>query len=298
MFGFLFGIVTHTERYGGGETRIVDPQRYVSNVVSLVRGQSLVFIIGAAGLLALITNLKQRSWENSKYKALLAVSAAQVLQVLMVARHPGSDRYLLPALSLAGLTLVLVIEAFSQKVSVALGRYRYAPATIACLIILFVQVQGMKRLYQDWEMETVLLSDVHEKLENDYKNALVVTYHGASSPYFALKAGEYYSGDYYGAILYELYPNQLFYDPWEGKFSNFQEAVEINALKTSDNWFLMHGWTFEAFEEPAALFQALPDKIALEKTYRKGEYRNWEPQRSDRSLYIGREVIYKATIRY
>jgi len=49
----------------------------------------------------------------------------------MVAKHPHS-RYLIPALALVGLNLVLLVDAFAEKMPAA---FRWAPALLIGLTI-------------------------------------------------------------------------------------------------------------------------------------------------------------------
>jgi len=297
MFGFLFGIVTHTERYGGGEARIINPHRYLSNLVDLIKGEALFFSIVTGAFIALVVKRKYLL-KDARYKALVAVTAAQVLQLLMVARHPGSNRYFLPALSLVGVSLVLVLETLTQKLSVISNRYRYLPGMLICLVILIVQVKATKTLYNNWEAETRGLGAVHTKLAQEYKNALVVYYHGASSNVFALKAGSYYSGDYYGEIMQEIYPNNIFYDTWARRFSNFKETVDIEHARGTENWFLMHGCYFKDIQDPDMknITSVLPNNAKLEMIYHQPADQSRSSFYSDRTPYLDYEAIYMVTI--
>ena len=112
MIRFLFQFATHTGIYGTGQAGFVGWRQYASNVWALIRADRLVFLVSGLGLVLLV--LRSRfSWvQDGKYRAVLAVIAAQVLQLLMVATHHPTSRYLIPSLSLVGLNLALLAEVF------------------------------------------------------------------------------------------------------------------------------------------------------------------------------------------
>lgn len=285
MLGFMLGAATHTGRYGSGQAGIVDPHRFFSAATALVLGDALFFVLVAIGILMLLLKARFPKLSGTIYRCLLAVTAAEVLQLLIVAKHPAS-RYLIPSLALVGLNLGLLVQIFSQ-------RFTAFPCAglvlIAFLLIGVVQFRAVRNLFSNLREAARTQSAAYEDVKDKYANVSVATYYTASSPSYALEFGMGYAGNLYGPVLQQLYPNQFFYNPWTGKFSNFAGPVSLDQVKGAGNWFVLRGCSlsdqdFKAFLPP----QPLPANVLIEPI---------SGTNIDRPGLVDCEAVYKATVK-
>ncbi len=285
MIAFMINLATHTGRYGSGQTGFIDPSSYVSAAIKLVRDDGLFFIVMAVGILVLALKSRFQSLAGAKRRILIAVTAAQLLQLLMVAKHPSS-RYLIPALALVGLNLVLLVDAFAAKMPAA---SRYAPAVVISLMIAGAHVWTGRNLLREAENDRRFQFAAYEAVNKQFPNVPVVTYYTASSPYYALAFGEEYGGNLYGADLQKLYPNQFFYNPWTGEFSNFAGQVSVDQIRGTSNWFVLRGCSLSDPDFKAFLPQKpLPDNVFVEPI---------SGTDVDHPGLLDCEALYKATVK-
>jgi hypothetical protein len=284
MLGFLFNTATHTGMYGSGAPGFIEPHRYLASAVELVKGDALFFTIVLISMAALALKSRLPALSGTRYRALLGVTAAQVLQLLMVAKHPSS-RFLIPSLALVGLNLALLAEVFGGTLR---ARYRHAAALAACLIIVVVQAWAIRNLFRGLRDNVQFQSEAYATASRRFASVPMVSYYVTSSPYYALSVGSGTSGNLFATTLEQLYPNHFFYNPWTGMFSTFAGPVELDEIAKAGDWFILRGcsWddpTFKGFLPP----NALPDRLAIERI--PGERVNPGPMDCD--------AVYKATVR-
>lgn len=266
--GFAVNVSTHTGRYGAGSAGIVDVSKFFNHARTLIVTDWLFFVILAASALALLWNTRAARLEGKRARILFAIVVAQLLQFLIVAKHPSSH-YLIPALGLAGVNLILLFETLRPRRRNGSLHYRPALLTIICVGVVAAQLYGLKDLRANLRALAERQRLAHEKIEKDFRDMTVVDYYSASSMAYALKFGSEYSGNFYSSILGELYPNRFFYNPWTRQFSNFAGAVDLNRVAPSGSPFIMHGYSlkdsdFQAFLTP----DAFPKDLTLEAVYR------------------------------
>ena len=285
MVGFIFNAATHTGRYGSGQAGVIDPRQYLSAAKASILGDAVFFVLVGIGILVLLLKARFPKLSGTMYRCLLGVTAAEVLQLLIVAKHPAS-RYLIPSLALVGLNLGLLIQIFSERLT-ALPRIGFV--LIAFLIIGIVQFREINRLFERMRSDALKQTAAYETIKRDYRGVSVVTYYTASSPLYAMAFGAGYNGNLYGTILKELYPGQFFYNPWTGKFSDFAGPVSVDQVKGAGNWFVLRGCSlsdpdFKAFLPP----QPIPDNVLIEPI---------SGTNIDRPGLVDCEAVYKATVK-
>ena len=285
MIAFMFNLASHTGRYGSGRAGFIDPSRYVSAATRLVRDDALFFIIMAIGVVVLVLKSKFQSLGTAKRRILIAVTAAQLLQLLMVAKHPHS-RYLIPGLALVGVNLVLLAEAFAEKLPAA---FRWAPALLIGLTIAGVQFWTSGNLFRELRNDQRFQSEAYAAVNKQFPNVPVVTYYTASSPSYALAFGEEWGGNLFGAELQRLYPNQFFYSPWTRTFSDFTGPKSVDQVRGASNWFVLRGCSLSDPDLKAFLTsQSLPDNVSIEPI---------SGTDVDRPGVLDCEAVYKATVK-
>lgn len=257
---FMFNLATHTGRYGSGSAGFIEPLNYLRASIDLIKGEALFFLIVLTGIVLLACRAKFPALQGARFRILLAVTVAQIVQLLMVAKHPAS-RYLIPSLALISVNMVVLFEVVRE----ALPAYRLPVLGLAVLIITSYQIWGFKTLFGESRAAAQKQLTVYESVKTSSANVPVVTYYTSSSPYYALDFGSGYSGNLYRGVLQQLYPNQFFYSPWTGKFSDFGGPVTIDQLRKVSPWFILTGCSlsdsdFKGFLPP----QPLPDQITIE----------------------------------
>lgn len=284
-FEFMFNLATHTGRYGSGQAGFIDPSRYVSAAIKLVSDDALFFIFMAIGGVVLALKSRFQSLGGAKRRILIAVAAAQLLQLLMVAKHPNS-RYLIPSLALVGLNLVLLADAFAEKMPDAL---RYVPSLVIGLTIIGVQVWTSATLFKEARNDRQFQSEAYAAVNKQFPNVPVVTYYTASSPSYALEFGSGYSGNLFSAELQRLYPNQFFYNPWTKKLTDFAGPVTLDQVRGTSDWFVLRGCSLSDPDFKAFLTAPpLPDNVSIEPI---------SGTDVDHPGLIDCDAVYKATVK-
>jgi hypothetical protein len=286
LFGLIFQTTVHTGEYGTGSAGLINIKNYLDGALLLIKGDTLFFMVVMAGLLALIVGRGWLRLPGARYRALLAVSIAEVFQLLLVAKQPA-QRYLLPVLALGGLNLILVLDSFKQRLSRGLRPYYYAFVMVLLVFMFLGRLQTMKRLDQSLADVAQKQLSIYQRVENEYRGVPVVRYFSASSPMYALRLGSEWSNNFYGQLLQERYPNNFFWSPATGRFHNFAEPVDLSQIVNSNGWFIMHGLSFKDHFFQIYPVKPLPDSLELECLY-DGEV--------DRTGVID-EAIYKATVK-
>ena len=284
MFGFIVNTAGHTGRYGSGQAGFIDPARYVAALVTLVKGDLIFFLLVVLSVLALLAQVKFKFIDRRSWRCLLGVTAAEIFQLLLVAKHPAA-RYLIPSLALLGLNAALLAAAVKTRLNQT-GQW----GAIAAVLLLFaiIQIPAAKNLIAQMTAEANRQLTAYEELNRDYPGVPVATYYTASAPAYALSFGAGYSGNLYGAIMQQTYPNQFFYNPWTGKFLNYLGPVDVATVTGSHPWFILRGCSlsdpdFKIFLPP----NPIPDNVKI------------EPLRNtniDRPGLVDCEAIYRATV--
>jgi hypothetical protein len=244
----------------------------------------LFFVVLLLTILLVAASKRLGLFTGARKRALTAVAAAEVLQLLMVAKHPHS-RYLVPGIALAGLNLILIAEAGAKYLPFA--RRSTVPLAIGLLVILIGGIQ-LKLAYSNAEQLAARQASVKQKIDNDYSGIPVVEYYSASSLPYALKFGSGYSGNLFGSMLNELYPGRYFYSPWEGHFSDFARTVQAKDIANGDG-FILHGYSFADSDFRVFLpEEPLPANIKIENLYRGDTDRVGELD--GEALYAARET--------
>jgi hypothetical protein len=195
------------------------------------------------------------------------------------------SRYLIPSLALAGVELVVLIEVIRH----ILPKYRVPVFALLALFIVAHGIWSIRGLFQDLRTKGRTQLAVYETIVNNYPNVPVAGYYTTSSPYYALDFGQIYSGSLYRPVLKQLYPNQFFYNPWTGKFTDFSGPVTVEQVKGNGSWFILTGCSlsdpdFKIFLPP----KPVPDQLQIESIL--------EPVTDNPGL-LDCGAIYKATTR-
>jgi hypothetical protein len=298
---YFGGILTHTGRYGSGPAGFIDPRRYVEGALSLVAADWPFFALVAAGLVLLLrARVRGRrggaggarvaadpALPDARVVArrvLLAAVAAELAQFLLVAKHPGA-RYLVPSLGLAGLNLALLAEVLRPRRPVPrAARYALAAAALALAFAQAWRLSAQRAQFAESAREQLA---THALAERERRHARVVTYYSASSVHYALRLGSEFSNNFYGHVLEELYPGQLFWNPWIRQFSTFRTRLDAGQFRAAaGDSFVLHGYSLRDSDFLRDLPpNFMPEGLILEELHRG---------RIDRPDHFDGEALFRA----
>jgi hypothetical protein len=228
---WLFNIATHTDTYGSGSPGLLSIDSFV-NFLGLLCRLQFFLLFTVLGTLVVGTQVffyppASDAPGNRKYAlGLLAVGLAQVLQILLVAKHPN-ERYLLPSLALLGLNWTLLF-CLLQKVGA-----RTACISLACLLGLWLvawqcpdivwRVSHFKKLKA---ARMAFIQEVREK----YADAPLIYGPRAYSFSMASYVANVWSGKEFGDRLAPRFPGTYFCHPGMGshwEFGDFNHPLPL-----------------------------------------------------------------------
>lgn len=210
MLKWLIAIGTHSGHYGSGRASVVDWPEFRGNLATLPRDEPLMFALagGSVILAALVARARdaRRRWRST----LLAIAGAQVLLLLLVAKHPRAH-YLIPGSALTGATLEIghqlargMSTPWHRRLTVSVG----GALVLATLAWNASAVLAHRRALEDLTLAT------RPAIALGSDTSLV---HGTrtSSPAAALQHGNYFANGRYAAELRRLHPGFVTWD-WNG----------------------------------------------------------------------------------
>lgn len=244
---WLLHLFTHAGKYGSEEVGFPSPGVYLQSAVLLVRHEplltGLVLLAGAVAVWGFMNghNNGQGEEKRAQDRVLLAVVLAQLLQLMMVAKHPD-PRYLVPALGLLGINAGLVwrrIARFGQ--SPRLGR---GLVLVLLTVAAIVQTRGLRRLSRMMEAHRVTQQRVVEVAVNRGASARKIYYYGASAVPYALRFGDRHCNSLFAERIFAHYSSVYFYDIWQRQFTGAGGEVDIGHELDSGGETVMQGRPF------------------------------------------------------
>ncbi|MCB2188521.1 MAG: hypothetical protein KQJ78_19030 [Deltaproteobacteria bacterium] len=205
-----FKLAGHAGKYGS-DPSVFNGDIFFSNLSALASSCSFYFLLvgltALAGILAAASNREDRRLT----RALLAVSAAQILAIFLVARSSPLARYLVPTLSLCGLNLIL-LWLWSERTQPSRARRL---AMVAGVCVLWVgQIVHDGGESRRWMAEKQALAREHLTFEAAIAPRVraTPTIHAqySSSPAAATCFGLAYNPRLHQEFL-RVYPQPLFY---------------------------------------------------------------------------------------
>lgn len=233
FFDWLFQLGSRSGQYGSGPVGFVPLETYSTSIARLLAADIFFSaVLLAAGVfiaaVCLIPPWRSALAKTGEFKTLLAAAAAQVLGVLLVAKH-FSPHYLLPELCLSGLMAYLLFSCLKNLL--ARGCLELRQKTFSAGFLLFMAAcMGAANPAGEFLNYAEIKTKSREKslhllhlLQTDYADYAKIYYYRASSPEYALKFGNSYALGLHTPVLEKLYPggNFYFYDRWKQTFSTF-----------------------------------------------------------------------------
>ena len=265
FIGWIYGIATHTGRHGTGDKGLIDPTKYLKDLYWLALEEKFFSVILLVSMLVLawwfLTHRSLPLSQSSKDlpKSLLAISLAELLQLLIVAKHPAVH-YLVPALGLLGLNLILISKLIAPM---TVKRSHLAHAVIFLIVLsstMTIQLPNVRAVHESFADSKLGQQSVFEKVQENYKGCKIISYYGASSLPAAWLLGSWGGAGTFSQRLQELYPDALFYTD---RVINFVRSVDFKQIAADDSCVLFDG------RDPSSVTYniRMPPNVNLEKVY-------------------------------
>ena len=272
---WIYGLATHTGRYGTGSKGLIDPTKYLKDLYWLALEEKFFSVILLVSMLVLAWwFLTHRSLSPSQLskdlsKSLFAISLAELLQLLIVAKHPAIH-YLVPTLGLLGVNLILISKLIA---STTVKRSHLAHAVIFLIVLssaLTIQLPNVRAVHAYFADSKLGAQNVVQKVQENYKGCKIISYYGASSLPSAWFLGNSGGAGKFSQRLQALYPDALFYvalENQDGKFTNFVRSVDPKQIAADDSCVLLDG------RDPSSVTYniPMPPNVNLEKVYSRSK---------------------------
>jgi len=224
MFDWFIGLITHKGIYGGGEKGFIDTSLYFENLINIFKNNLFFTFILLISIVAIFldrsyTEISNHRKGKKNRAVLVGLITANLLGILIVAKHYNANHYLLPVLALGGVTLFFSLES----VKIIFKRKIYLNGLQIVFILLFLVVffvwflpvlQVKNRGYNETNKEYVEVNEIIKCNYNDYLQ--IYHYPDGLNKFSALKFGNGYSKLTNQDALTALYPNTYFYNIMNG----------------------------------------------------------------------------------
>jgi hypothetical protein len=256
MAKWFLGLTVHTGTYGEGGLGLISPIQYMKDLVSILYFNpvlSLTILITALilGSSLLKSSFRSEFKNNTKFRILVALSAASFTGVLLVAKHYHANHYLIPELCLMATTWIFIFLYLNEKVPVNF-RKTMAAVPVALLLITTGLVAGNSAYMKAVNQSYLRSNEDYEKkmnlIEHEYKGYTCAYYYPTSvNPYSALRWGNVYSKFRHTEAIKQIYPGGYFFDMRDLHFSLWDTPVATSTMAAlSGNKLLIVGGPFEA----------------------------------------------------
>lgn len=242
--GWITGLITHEGVYGSGEKKIINPDSFIENLLSVFQSEiafTVSVILMAATILLIILRYKSSLREKiirDKFNLLLSFFLACCFQLIIVAKH-YSPRYMLPALMLSVPAIYLGTGLLSEILNskfprIKLLQAKFIPVFLIIITLSMTIVQFYKRYIQYNEYRNQI-DHMNEIIENYPSGKIVVSSYGTSREEYALVFALYYSGEMnskYKSIILEKYPDKLYFDYFNKILFSLEPEYEPGIFKS------------------------------------------------------------------
>ena len=246
---WIGSIISHTGLYGKGSAGVIDPLLYIEAIRDLLKNEAsliAVFFLSVATLLW--SRGKETEFTSQKRfkllrRSLFATVCVQILQVILVAKHPA-NRYLVPVLGLLGMNLALMVGLVREHEEPLGKSFGTLLAVVSSASIIAFQIPQYMWLSSALEGHAAAQQCTAREVDR-YSNCTVVESFGFSSVPLALFIGDSQGGSRYGSILAKMYPKFKYFNCKKGvrKFSG--EEISLEHLLASDDDVIFCGSTLE-----------------------------------------------------
>ncbi len=233
MFDWFFGIITHKGIYGGGEKGFIDFSLYIQNLANIIKNNLFFsFILLISIITILLNQLHPEIYKHQKSDKnktiLIGLLTANLLGILIVAKHYHANHYLLPILAFSGVTFFFSLESVKTILKGKKGlngiQLLFLVLFLLVFFVWFLPVLQIKNWgYKETNKEYV---EANEIINSKYKDYLIIYhYPDGLNRVSALKFGNGYSKLTNQKALSILYPTAYFYNVMTGSFQFWEYDI-------------------------------------------------------------------------
>lgn len=248
---FIFRLITHTGKYGGGNEGIIDTGLFFSNLKSLFLKEFIFtgfyILLFFSVVFILLKNKSIPDDSKTAIKFIYGIFVTLTLHILIVAKH-YSFHYLIPVYSVVIPGIYAIYRIFKPKVSLLFRKINISfnlqtGLLFIVFILLYIRLIDNYGFFPDIEHPGNATVDFLE----DYKDSPRITLLDGCirSAYrdYALYFGTVYSGDMkvtYSRILHKHYPDSYFYSMDKGLFDWNNESVLKTHIFSRHNQLILY----------------------------------------------------------
>ena len=239
MVKWFLNMSIHTGNYGQGDIGVISPLRYINDIVAILKNNialtvGILIALIPLSILFLKDNFRDRMKIHSELKFVAAVLTAQLLGILMVAKHYNNNHYLIPEISLIGLLMVFVILCLGNFfIEKRMWIFNLLSAGVLCVMITIslLNIPYLVEADHGYIITNEEYSLVMRRIEKEYPGYVKTYYYPTSiNPYSALRLGSVYSKQYNLPALRALYPEVIFYDTRINAFQLWETELSVADL--------------------------------------------------------------------
>lgn len=146
--------------YGQGEHTIINADRFLFDLWHIILAQPLYsLIVLVAGFTIVYGLLKlgwRNAWANPSFRLLTGLVLVHTIMLVLVGKHPQSDRYLVPVMGLVGLTLLLVSMFLSEQIG-QFDNTKLLRQVFAVCAVMVIAVFGV------FQANTTIVNTAHQR---------------------------------------------------------------------------------------------------------------------------------------
>jgi len=102
---------------------------------------------------------------------------------------------------------------------------------ILCLLI----TKNVNHVYFDLRQKKEKSMNIYLTAQNEFKDYAKIYYYRSSSPLYALKFGNEFSGNVHSKLLKRMHPDVYFYNIWSKKYSDFEKEITLAEILQKHN---------------------------------------------------------------
>ncbi len=251
-------LFAHTGTYGEGGLGVINVVQYLNDLVKICFNNpilSFTLVVSASIVVSTLlkSSLRSEFKNNLGFRILTALAAAQLVGILMVAKHYHANHYLVPELCLVALSWIFIFFYLKEKIALN-SRKVFSIVPVLALLIVAGLVFMNRSYLQTANLGYIKSNQDYNKmkllLDNEYKDYTCAYYYPTSiNPYSALRWGNVYSRFQHTQAIKEVYPEGYFYDIRTNQFSLWETPVATGTMAAiSKNKLLIIGGPFDESE--------------------------------------------------
>ncbi|HEX6951113.1 MAG TPA: hypothetical protein VF127_16045 [Nitrospira sp.] len=243
LLDWTTNLVMRSGHYGTGESDVIS--NFWPNLHAVLLYQpSLSWLLAGLVIIVVVVFFQGSTQRSSdRMTRLLPLAAGLVLfhamQLLVVAKHPGSIAYLMPSIGLSGLTIVVAVMMWKElQMPFPVRAIASGLMLLGLAMTVIAQEHRWAGTMDEYRARRVESAQLEQIRNSQFSECHTVYYYRASSKAYAEYFGAEFSGrQAFGSqIRRQAGPQTLFYQVWSKRmFSSDGAPVDLTQLATRPN---------------------------------------------------------------